>query len=71
LGKISLILLLVGLVVAAGPYKETTEFWSKIMDRNLSYRAFAGYEEIDWYYKTGDSGMFYQLYTGPGINPRV
>jgi hypothetical protein len=47
LGKISLFLLLIGLAVAAGPYKETTDFWSKFMDRNLSYRAFAGKGHLD------------------------
>lgn len=30
----------------------------------------AGYEEINWHYKRGDSGMFYQMFSAPGINPR-
>jgi hypothetical protein len=42
-GKISLILLLiVGVCIAAGPYNETTDFWAKQMGRNLSYKSYAG-----------------------------
>lgn len=48
------------------------------MDRNLTYKAFAGitnfnsgYEQIDWYHKQGESGMFYHLFSAPGVNPRV
>lgn len=62
------------LLVSVLGYKNNTAFWAKqLNETSLHFQALSGtpyymlgYQEIDWYYPKGMSGMFYTLFGGMG-----
>ena len=61
IGKLSLLILLVAITRAG--WTNNTDFWTNQMKSNLTFEAYSGHEEIDWYYPANTSGMHYHLYS--------
>jgi carboxypeptidase C (cathepsin A) len=61
LSKLSLIICL--LVISNCSWTNVTDFWAGKMSSNLTFEAYTGYEQIDWYYPYGKSSMHYQLFS--------
>jgi carboxypeptidase C (cathepsin A) len=63
-GRLSFILCL--LVLSSCNWTNVTDFWSGKLGSNITFEAFTGYEQIDWHYPFGKSGMHYHLYSAHG-----
>ena len=65
-GRLSLVLLLVATTHAV--WTNNTEFWSKQLGTNITFEAYSGHEQIDWYHPADTSAMHYHLFSSHGTS---
>lgn len=64
LSRLSFVICL--LVLTSCSYVNVTDFMSSQFTSKLTFEAYTGYEQIDWHYPYGKSGMYYQLFGAHG-----
>lgn len=59
-----LLLALAVLTLSLGAPVDATQFFNSKLGYNLSYKAYSGYEKIDWYFSEQTARMYYSLWQG-------
>ena len=58
----SLIIITIFVVFATASRQNVTDFYSGFLDYDLTYQAWSGYEDVDWYISSSEASVYYSLW---------